>query len=93
MIAADLSQTTLESFFQSIKSLRHTDLSEQLNTIPVPLMGIYGAKDVIVSPKQHKLVRDLAQLPQVVYLEDAGHFPMLDDPEQFIQVVHDFLAS
>ena len=93
MIAADLSQTTLESFLLSIKSLRDTDLSADLDKIPVPLMGIYGKKDVIVSPKQHKVIQELARYPQVVYMQDAGHFAMLDDPEFFLKTVQDFLAS
>jgi len=93
MIAADLSQTTAESFLLSIKSLRDTDLSDELSTIPVPLMGIYGARDVIVNPNQHKLIQKYAQYPQVVYLEDAGHFPMLDDSQNFIQVLQNFLSS
>lgn len=93
MIAADLSQTTLESFLLSIKSLRYTDLREDLRTIPVPLMGIYGRKDVIVSPKQYQLVEEYAQFPQIVYMKDAGHFPMLDDPVFFIKTVQDFLSS
>lgn len=93
MIAADLSQTTAESFLLSIKSLRHTNLTDDLQTISVPLMGIYGAKDVIVNPNQHKLIQQHAPNPQVVYLKDAGHFPMLDDSTKFIQVVQDFLTE
>jgi pimeloyl-ACP methyl ester carboxylesterase len=93
MIAADLSQTTLESFLLSIKSLRYTDLRQDLHKIEVPLLGIYGRKDVIVNPNQHKLVEEYASQPVVVYLPDAGHFPMLDDPETFISVVQDFLAN
>jgi len=93
MIAADLSQTTAESFLLSIKSLRHTDLREELHTIPVPLMGIYGAKDVIVNPNQRHLIQQYARHPQVEYLDDAGHFPMLDDSERFIKVVKEFLAG
>jgi pimeloyl-ACP methyl ester carboxylesterase len=93
MIAADLSQTTLESFLMSIKSLRYTDLRDQLGTIPVPLMGIYGKKDVIVHPNQHELVTKYARQPHVVYLDDAGHFPMLDDPDRFTAVIQDFLSE
>lgn len=93
MIAADLSQTTLESFLLSIKSLRHTDLRDELGSIPVPLMGIYGKKDVIVSPKQYQLVEEYARFPQVVYMQDAGHFPMLDHPDLFIKTLQDFLSS
>ncbi len=93
MIEADLSQTTLESFLLSIKSLRYTDLREDLRSIAVPLMGIYGKKDVIVNPDQHELVQYFAQQPHVVYFDDAGHFPMLDNPERFIAEVRGFLEG
>lgn len=93
MISADLSQTTMESFLLSIKSLRDTDLRETLGELEVPLMGIYGAKDVIVSPNQKDLILDLAQQPQVVYFKDAGHFPMLDVPEKFMGAVKQFLDN
>ena len=56
-------------------------------------MGIYGKKDVIVNPNQHELVQEFAQHPQVVYMDDAGHFPMLDHPEFFIKTVQDFLSG
>ncbi|MEN8242144.1 MAG: alpha/beta hydrolase [Chloroflexota bacterium] len=91
MISADLSQTTTESFLLSIKSLRSTDLTEQLSSIQVPVMGIFGAKDNIVNPNQKDVVLNLAQQPHVNFFENAGHFPMLDDPELFLQVVKDFL--
>jgi pimeloyl-ACP methyl ester carboxylesterase len=91
MIAADLSQTTLESFLLSIKSLHDTDLTPQLKDIQVPLMGIYGKKDVIVNPNQKDLVQEHANHPHVVYLKDAGHFPMLDAPGEFIATVKEFL--
>ena len=55
-------------------------------------MGIYGKKDVIVHPNQHELVQQFARYPQVVYMDDAGHFPMLDNPEFFLKTIQDFLA-
>ena len=73
--------------------MRYTDLSEDLHKIEVPLMGIYGKKDVIVNPNQHELVQKYAKQPHVVYLDDAGHFPMLDDPDNFVNVIRDFLAE
>lgn len=93
MINEDLSQTTLESFFLSIKSLRLTDLSEQIETIEVPVMGIYGHKDVIVNPNQYKLIQERAQHPHIHYLPDAGHFPMLDNPENFMELIQHYLDT
>jgi pimeloyl-ACP methyl ester carboxylesterase len=93
MMKADLSQTTLESFLLSIKSLHNTDLTEDLKNIQVPLMGMYGAKDVIVNPNQKDLVQEHALYPHVVYFKDAGHFVMLDQPDAFIETVKEFIDT
>jgi pimeloyl-ACP methyl ester carboxylesterase len=91
MISEDLSRTTLESFLLSIKSLRTTDLADELKNIQVPILGIFGAKDNIVSPKQKDILQREAVHPSIAYFETAGHFPMLDEPEPFMRTVKGFL--
>jgi pimeloyl-ACP methyl ester carboxylesterase len=93
MMDEDLSQTTLESFLLSIKTLRETDLRQQLPNIQVPLMGMYGLRDVIVNPNQRYLVQTLAQRPFVHTLKNSGHFPMLDEPQNFMRMIKDFLDT
>lgn len=91
MIAADLSKTTLDSFLSSIQSLRYTDLQPDLQNIQVPIMGMYGAKDNLVNPKQKDILEAKARYPQIVYFKNAGHFPMLDVPQEFMVALTDFL--
>jgi pimeloyl-ACP methyl ester carboxylesterase len=91
MISEDLSRTTLESFLLSIKSLRTTDLADELKNIQVPILGIFGAKDNIVSPRQKDVLQMVAVHPSVAYFETAGHFPMLDEPEPFMRALKGFL--
>lgn len=93
MISADLSQTTTESFLLSIKSLRYTDLTDLVETLQVPVMGMYGAKDNIVNPNQKDLILKLSRKPHVYYLDNSGHFPMLDDPDRFIHILKSFLDA
>jgi pimeloyl-ACP methyl ester carboxylesterase len=91
MITQDLSQVTLESFLMSITSLRRTDLSPKLPDLEVAVMGMYGTRDNIVNPDQWKPVCSLAQQPHIERFSGAGHFPMLDAPERFMQTLHEFL--
>ena len=91
MVMRDISATTLESFFSSIRSLYHTDLSPRLADLDVPIFGIYGRTDVIVSPYQGKLLNQFVKRSEVTMLPDSGHFPMLDEPEFFNQYVLDCL--
>ncbi len=91
MMARDISRTTLESFLLSIASLRNTDLRLHLHQIQIPAMGMFGHRDVVVNPNQWKPM--LAGIPhaRIEQFENAGHFIMLDEPQKFMEVLHDFL--
>lgn len=91
MISADLSRTTLESFLLSIKSLRQTDLTGQIKDIRLPILGMFGAKDNIVNPNQKDVLQHEGLHPSIAYFKNAGHFPMLDEPETFMKTLKDFL--
>ena len=93
MMSSDLSKVTAKSFFQSIGTLGETDLSQQISTLKMPTMGMYGKKDIIVNPNQAKLLKAHVPHARIDWYEDAGHFIMLDQPERFHQSVVDFLNN
>ena len=88
----DLSRTTLESFLFSIASLRQSDLRSRLHEVTIPTLGIFGTGDNIVHPEQYKPLQAGIPHAQIEIMENARHFPMLDQPERFIHVVREFLA-
>ena len=91
MIDQDLSRTTLESFLMSIASLRNTDLRPYLNRLSLPVMGMYGERDVIVHPKQWRVLLDGVPHAKIQRFPEAGHFIMLDEPDKFLQTLRSFL--
>lgn len=91
MMERDLSRTTLESFLTSIASLRRTDLRPELNQITIPAMGMYGDKDVIVHPKQWQPMQAGMPNCHIKRYADAGHFIMLDVPQDFMETLKYFL--
>ncbi len=91
MMDRDLSQVTLESFLCSIASLRRVDLRPFLPQIQVPVMGMYGDRDVIVSPRQWLPLKAGVPHARIERFPDAGHFIMLDSPEAFVRLLQDFL--
>jgi pimeloyl-ACP methyl ester carboxylesterase len=93
MMDRDLSRTTLESFLLSIASLRRTDLRPKLAQVKVPTMGMYGDKDIIVHPLQWKPMLEGIPQTRVERYPKAGHFIMLDDPENFIRPLKEFLDA
>ncbi len=93
MIMRDTTQVSMQSFFQSIGTLRQTDLRPLLGNVHVPTLGIYGRKDIIVSPRQKDALKAGVKQAEIVYYQDAGHFPMLDVPDRFIKNIRDFLQA
>lgn len=93
MIVEDVSKVSADSFFQSIGTLRQTDLRYQIGALPMPVLGIYGKKDYIVHPGQSKVLKQYAPHSQVAWFEDSGHFPMMDEPDRFHDTVRDFLYN
>ncbi len=93
MVSRDIKRTTIESFFASIRSLRHTDLRPALGQVRVPALGIYGLKDVIVHPRQHAVMSAGISHARVETLPGSGHFPMLDEPVAFDRLIRGFVAA
>jgi len=91
MMDRDLSRTTLESFLLSIASLRRTDLRPMLGQIKIPAMGMYGDRDVIVHPKQWEPMKKGIEHAQIERFPTAGHFIMLEEPQDFSQRLKAFL--
>jgi pimeloyl-ACP methyl ester carboxylesterase len=91
MISRDLSRTTLESFLLSIASLRRTDLRPRLGRVRVPVMGMYGDRDVIVQPGQWQALQAGIPPARIERFNRAGHFIMLDQPNRFMETLKSFL--
>ena len=93
MMDADLAGLTGPAFFESIGTLRKTDLRPQMGQLSMPILGIYGARDLIVDPNQAQLLRQTAPHSRVAWFEKSGHFAMLDEPTRFYNTVSDFLNN
>jgi pimeloyl-ACP methyl ester carboxylesterase len=93
MIFRDIDKTSIESFFRSIGDLHRTDLRDQLHQLTMPTLGIFGVHDNIVNPNQSELLAQGVSHARIEMMERSRHFPMLDEPGQFIRVVQEFLTQ
>jgi len=91
MMDRDVTRTTLEAFFASIGSLRRTDLRPNLDQIHVPVLGMYGDKDIVVDPKQWRPLQTGIPHAHIERFHTAGHFIMLDEPQAFTDKLKSFL--
>ena len=93
MLVEDIAKTSMDAFCQSISTLRQTDLTDQIQALNMPVLGIYGKHDKIVNPKQAKVLEEGTPKCKIAWFENAGHFPMMDDPDHFHDTVRDFLHN
>ncbi len=93
MITNDVSKISVESFFQSIGTLRQTDLRPDLGAITMPTLGMYGKRDIIVRPSEHKTLQSGVPHARIEWFPDAGHFIMMDSPERFITTLRGWLHN
>jgi pimeloyl-ACP methyl ester carboxylesterase len=91
MLSSDAAKLGSMPFFESIGTLRETDLRPVLHQVRVPVIGLYGKKDVIVDPAQHKVLKEYLPHSQIEWFEDSGHFPMIDEEKHFHETVRAFL--
>lgn len=93
MLMADVAKLGAAPFFESIGTLRQTDLRPRVGELQLPVLGIYGKKDIIVDPKQAKVLKQALPTSQIAWFENSGHFPMIDESTRFHETVRSFLDN
>ena len=59
----------------------------------IPMLVIWGSRDPIVPAQHAETVHTLVPTARVEVFPRAGHWPHLDDPDRFSDVLLDFVAS
>lgn len=93
MLSGDVAKLTIAPFIESITTLREADLRPQVGDLHMPVLGVYGAKDIIVDPKQAQVLKQHAPSSEIAWFEASGHFPMMDEPERFHETIKSFLEK
>jgi len=83
------SSTTLRN---AVGSMWRTDLRPELSRLSVPTLIVLGGRDEIVQPNQADLFDDIP-VAEVVVMPESRHFPFLDEPEVFNDILIRFLKQ
>jgi pimeloyl-ACP methyl ester carboxylesterase len=59
--------------------------------IDIPTLIVWGTKDRMIPAWHATTAHEVIANSRVVLFEDAGHFPHLDQPERFAQLLSDFV--
>ena len=72
---------------QTISAHDHLPMDAQ-----IPTLVVWGTRDRLIPPWHATAAHQAIADSRVVLFEGAGHFPHLDEPERFTQVLGDFMA-
>ncbi len=78
---------------RSMEVLAQWSSVDRLPKIAVPVLVLVGAHDRITSPPQALRIADRIPDSTVVEFADSGHFPWVEEPERFNEVVRSFLGT
>ena len=59
----------------------------------VPFLLIWGARDSVIPVEHAYAAHDLVKSSRLEVFPDAGHFPQLDEPQRFLDVIGDFMET
>ncbi|HZW44640.1 MAG TPA: alpha/beta fold hydrolase, partial [Dermatophilaceae bacterium] len=62
-------------------------------TIAIPTLVVWGTRDRMIPALHATTAHEAIAGSRVVLFEGAGHFPHLDEPERFAEVLRDFMAG
>jgi pimeloyl-ACP methyl ester carboxylesterase len=68
------------------------DIRSELNKISIPTLVVCGSEDQMTPPKFGRYLAENISGAQLVEIEDAGHFAMLEKPKEVANTIAEFLA-
>jgi len=89
---ADASKVDPAAVAASMESLQADDIFPKIRNFGVPCLFVYGGNNPALNPLSQQDIDSLPMHMNQINLENAGHFPMLDNPAQFNRLMTDFLA-
>jgi pimeloyl-ACP methyl ester carboxylesterase len=81
-----------DAISHSIRHMQSMNITEVPNHLEIPCLLIYGQDDPVVEQPKKEQIAKLPKTFHHIFFENAGHFPMLDMPNQFHRLMVDFLS-
>jgi pimeloyl-ACP methyl ester carboxylesterase len=68
-------------------------LDDRLRQIPVPLLSVFGSEDQICDPEESQAAYEAVPGARIATVEDAGHSPNVERPEETAALIEEFAAE
>jgi len=90
-VEVGLSKTAQNAIALTIQSVARLNLREIVAEIDVPLLTVYGDKDVVINSVQAEELENGNFAARAIVLPGTCHFPMLDATGKFNRLLCDFM--
>jgi pimeloyl-ACP methyl ester carboxylesterase len=84
-------QSTAEVVLGDFRACDAFDVMGQLDLITVPVLVLTASDDILTPPKYGSYLAGNLKDAQLVNIEDAGHFSLIEKPIEINTAIHDFL--
>lgn len=75
------------------KTARRDNMADDLADIAQPTLLIWGRKDIVTPPSACQGFLEMMPDARVAWIEECGHAPMIEAPEEFAQAMLAFLTE
>lgn len=75
------------------RSARRNHMGDRLAEIKAPTLLIWGRQDAVTPPEAAQQFHKLIRGSRLVWLDQCGHAPMIEQPEQFASLLIEFNRS
>ena len=89
----EAAKTDGNAVVQSVRSAMHTDLSEVLESLDLPILLVCGREDPIIQVPEDDILEDLDYNIYPFFFETTQHYPMLEETTKFNRLLRDFLIN
>jgi len=92
-------KTTREAFLRTIRSVveprgQRVDATDRLYLAErSPMLFMWGQHDSLIPVSHARAAHEQVPSSRLEIFSDSGHFPHLDEPERFVEVVSDFIDT
>ncbi len=87
------SRSKLLSLLKLTRSTHSHNMEERLPQIQQPVLLVWGKQDVVTPPKVAKKFKKLLPNAQLKWIDQCGHAPMMERPDQFALLLKEFLSE
>lgn len=78
---------------KTAKSAVRHNLGDKLHEIKAPTLLIWGKQDTVTPPMVGERFNELIENSELHWVDECGHAPMMEKPEEFNQILEQFLTK